>query len=85
MSPKARPVPGLRPTYQQVHRAAHAVVFALIRHHTPVVQQFLQKAFDQVHEVRHGLGNGQVLGGTLHQAVGRQEGSELGREEAVLG
>lgn len=74
-----------RPTYQQVHGAAHAVVFALVRHHTPVVQKFLQEASDQAYEVRHGLGNGGVLRGTLHQAVGRREGSELGREEGVLG
>lgn len=41
------------PTYQQIHSAAHAVVFALVGHHTPVIEQLLQEAFDQVHKVFH--------------------------------
>lgn len=59
------------PTYQQIHRAAHAVVFALICHHTPVIEQLLQEAFDQVHKVFHWLENSRVFCGTLHQAAGR--------------
>lgn len=89
MDPKARPAPGTRSewavgragqaTHQQVHSAAHAVVFALVRHHRPVVQQLLQQASNQAHEVLHRLGDGWVLGSTRHQAVGteRTEGSEL--------
>ena len=62
------------PTYQQVHSAAHAVVFALIRHDAPVVQQLLQEAFDQAHKVLHRPGDGRVLRGTLHQAAAQTGG-----------
>lgn len=63
------PLVGQQGLYQQVHGAAHAVVLALVAHHSPIIQQPLQQPLHQAHKAFHQAANARVLLGTLCKAA----------------